>query len=495
MGASQSSNVANVTLEAVTDVSTKIIANSNTSTNQTQGIVITGGKGGVKVGNITQKTTATVNTKNLMKAMSSTTAQQDLTAKLSQAATSITSGINFAQYSDANNEIDNTLKQTIDITSDIENSCVGQVNSQQTIVIDGGEGGVVGGNINQESVANIFQECITNAVTSNSSAQKLQYTLDQSATAKSEGLTAWGIALIIGMVILAIAVPVIVEGNVVINGIMKLFFPLMIVAGLVMIFLYFTWKAPTSSVTKFSQGLSTSTDCNPSGATTSTKYPTFEAAHDAFMANNSYVAMDWVGFGATKGGRLGPKLAQAKTTFYTSMANPECKVPVDQNVQLFARPTFRSGKGVPSDAIGNAGDYYLNISTGQTYFKVKQQWVLQPGTVSTDNQTVTFGNSLPTSSLKPGAYYMDTSNPKSLTLYKGGQSSPVKTGIPGPGYVVSNPKEANMSAVKVKGDKPYLLWLGGTTVAMGFVGFVLTTVFGGNKKGAVSKGPAKPSKN
>ena len=493
MGASQSTNIAKVTLDAVTDVSTSIIQNSTTTTNQQQGIVIKAGKN-VKVGNITQKTTATVNTKNLMKAMSTTSAQQDLTEKLSQAATSITSGINFAQYSNAYNEINNTVNETLNVATNIQNTCVGQVNNQQTITIDAGDGTQFG-NISQESVSNIFQDCITNAVTSSDAVQTLQATLDQSATAKSEGLSAFGIALIIGMIILAITVPVVVGGTQVVNSVLKLFFPIMIVAGLVLIFLYFTWKTDASLVTKFSEGLSQSTDCDPSGAIVSQKvYNTFKEAHDAFQANDSYVAMDWVGYGPTSGGRLGPKLPQPKTTFYTNMANPDCNVPVDQNVQLFTRPTFRSGKGVPSNTVGDAGDYYLNIETGQTYFKVKQQWNLQSGTVSTDNQPVTFGNSLPSGSLKPGAYYMDTSNPKSLTLYKGGESQPVKENIPGPGYVVSNPEFANMSAIKFKGDRPVLLWIGGAAVTMGFVGFILTTIFG-PKKGAASKAPVKASKN
>ena len=153
--------------------------------------------------------------------------------------------------------------------------------------------------------------------------------------------------------------------------------------------------------------------------------------------------------------------------------------PVDKNVQLFARPDFLTGRAVPNDMHGKNGDYYLNTSTGKPYFKSGEQWIVQPGTVNTDNQSVQFNDSPPTSSLKNGAYYMDTSNPKSLTLYKGSGSKPVvvKAGVAGPGYVVSNPKYANMSAIKIKGDKPYLLWIGGATVAMGFIGFILTTIF------------------
>ena len=494
MGGSVSKNVVNSTLKAVTDVSTDIIANSTTSTNQTQGIVIKGGKN-VTVKNITQKTTANINTKNLMKAMSTTGAQSKMNEKITEAAKSITSGINFAQYSNAQNFLTDTMSSMIDISTDIENSCVGEIATSQTITIDKPSGDIDVENDIQESVASIFQDCITNVISSQNAVQDLQKQLDISATAKSEGLSAFGIALIIGMIILAITVPVVVGGTQVVNSLLKLFFPIMIVGGLVMIFLYFTWKTDASLVTKFSKGLTQSTDCDPSGAIKSTKvYKTFKEAYNAFEANDSYVAMDWKGFGPTTGGRLGPKLANPETTFYTSIANPDCDVPIDENIELFKRPTFRSGKGVPSNTVGDAGDYYLNIETGQAYFKVKQQWNLQSGTVSTDNQPVTFGNSLPHSTLPSGAYYMDTSNPKSLTLYKGGESQPVKENIPGPGYAVSNPEDANMSVIKFKGDRPVLLWIGGAAVTMGFVGFILTTVFG-PKKGAASKTPVKASKN
>lgn len=508
MGASQSKNVANVTLKAVTDEATNIMAKSKTSVNQNQGIVITGGKGGVTVGDIKQRTTATVNTKNLMKALATSNAQNSISQNLSQTAKSITSGINFGAYSNAENDMNAFLKSSIDIATNIGNTCEGQVASQQTIVIHGGEGGVKTGNIDQESVANIFQSCVTNAVSNANGTQQITQAVTQSATAKSEGLSAWGIAAIIGMVVLALTLPIIVGGNEIINGVLKLFFPIMIVGGLVMIFLYFTWTTPTTIMTTYSMGLDKSTDCSPSGATTTTKYPTFTAAHADFKKNNSYVAMDWIGYGPTKDGQRGPALKPPKTVFYTGIANPKCKVPQDPNLKFFAPPQYLQGKGKPSPSSGTEGDYYLDISTGTPYIKSKQVWYangiqgisLDP--IDTKGQSVTFNASIPTHSLKNGQYYVDTTSSKSLTLYQGSSTGPkvIKSNIAGPGFKVTRKpgmNASNTSAIKINGDKPYLLWIGGATVAMGFIGFVLTTVFAPKKaaKSTTKKPAVKATKN
>jgi hypothetical protein len=489
MGASESKAVADVTLDAVTDVSTKVLNNTTMSSKQGQGVIIYGGKGGVKVGNITQRTTATVDTKALMKAMSNTTAQQDLVQQMSQTAKAITSGINFGSYSSADTEMNAFLKASIDIATDIENTCSGQVSQQQTIVIRGGQGGVTTGNIDQQSIANIFQSCITNSVSNNNAAQKITQTLKQSATAKSEGLSAFGIALIIGMVILALTVPVIVGGSTVVNSVLKLFFPIMIVGGLVMIFLYFTWSKDIILATKYSNGLSTSTSCSPSGAIKSTEYKTFEDAVAKLKSTKEYVALDWVGFGETVGGKQGPKLAKPQTTFYTNISNPSCQVPTDKNLQLFKRGSFIGGHGEPSNVHGSNGDFYIDYSTGSKYIKQNQVWTVQQGTVKNNGKNITFGKNVPPQGVKEGEYYLDTSNPKTLTLYKGEGSkwTAIQSGISGPGYTPVIPSQANASAIKTKGKKPWLLWVGGATVGMGFAGFVISTIFGNKKVKAQNK--------
>ena len=478
MGGSSSKVVADMTVEAVTKVSSSVIANSQSSSQQNQGISIIHRDGDINIHGVNQSTTATINTQNLLKALSTTVAQQDLTQQLSQSAKALTSGVPIGDFSKSEAYMTSVLKSSIDVASNIQNTCGSKIAQQQSITIKGGSGKVNLSDINQGSVANIFQSCITNSLRDEKLNQQITSILDQKASAKTEGLSAFGIAMIIGMVVLAITAPIVVGGNTVVNGILKLFFPMMIAAGLVMIFLYFNWKGSTSLVTKYSKGMSQSTDCSPSGGVTVTAYKTFKEAHAAFMANDDYVAMDWMGFGETHGAKRGPRLPVAKTTFYTSMSNDKCDVPVDKELQLFAMPDFRTGKGVPSNAVGGDGDYYLDIATGTPYVKKNQQWGPQDTKVPNDGKPVTFNQSIPVG-LKNGEYYMDIANPKSMTLYVGNGKTPkvVKAGIQGPGYKVDAPAETNMSAIKVKGDKPWLLWVGGASIGMGFVGFVLTTIF------------------
>lgn len=498
MGAAVSKNAATASLDAITNVCTDIISNSTVSATQGQGIIISGNDGGVTVGNITQEQTLTLNTSALLTAMSTSTAQQDLTANLSQTAKSVVSGINFAQYSDAQNNVSLFLKESIDIATNITQICQSDIGQTQTIVITNNTGKVQVGNIIQSQIGSIFTSCVENAVANASATQKMQATLSQSATAKSEGVSIWAIVALVGIVVFGIVSPIAFVGS----SIFKYFYIILIIAGIAMIVTYFLWQTPLLQITPYSAGFAASSGCVPGGATTPvTTYKTPIDAANECDSNPNYAGFEWIGFQPTNAnGTIGLQLAAPLTTFYTSI-DPACSVVSDPNLSLFRTPTFTSGLAPPTSPNNQDGDYY--VQTTPTNF---QGWIFKVGSGWTKDTVwavpagmlnIVFGTGSPTTSYPATTIYADVSNPKICPIYVSGNTV---GSIVGPGYApitttgASGPQYTNTSGFKAKSTKPWLLYVGGASVAMGFISMIISLVYSQNTAKKVTDVPKNSEK-
>lgn len=484
MGGAISKNAVTASLDAVTKTVTNIIDQTTVSSQQGQGIIISGNTGGVTVGNITQQETLTVNTSALLNAMSTSSAQQDMVNNLSQTAKAVVSGINFGQYSDAENTASAFLKESIDIATNITNTCQTSMGQTQTIVITDNTGPTVVGSIVQSQVAGMFSSCVEKAVSNADAVQKMQNTLTQSATAKSEGLDFWGIVAIIALVILGIVGPITLVGS----SLIKYFYVLLIIVGIAMIVIYFVWQPTNLLVTPYSAGFGASSGCSPSGATpVATTFKTPIDAANECKSNDKYVAFEWVGFNKTNtDGTLGLEISPPQTTFYTGI-DPTCTVITDQTLSLFRRPSFSSGTTAPiSHPLDTNGDYYVQYGTGSSN---AQGWIFNTGWAQDSttwnippNYSVTFGIGPPPSLVTSSTYYVDISNPKSCMVYKS-DTVWVPVGlVSGPGYAPITSQYTNTSGFKQKGTKPWLLYVGGTALAMGFISMVISIVYSSKTK-------------
>lgn len=497
MGAAQSTNALTASLSAITSVTTNIIDQTTVSNQQGQGVIISGNTGGVKVGDITQEQTLTLNVSALLTATSSSSAQQDMTTTLSQAATSVVSGLNFGQYSDAQNNVNLFLKESIDIATNISNLCQTDLGQTQTIVITNNSGGTAVGNIVQKQMNNMFVNCVESAVAQSDAIQKMQTTLDQSATAKSEGLNIWGIVALAAIIVFGIMAPVAAFSS----SIVKYFYVILIIAGIGLIIAYFVWQPTILVVTPYSVGFGNSSGCLPSGAQPPvTTFATPIDAANACQSSDSFVAFDWVGFQPTgNDGEIGTPITPPQTTFYTGI-DTSCQVQTDQKMQLFRAPSFTSGNSPPSNAgnPGQGGDYYLETPSTSAGL---QGWIFTTGSGWGEDtlwpvpsgytvSSVAFGQGTPKTPPAANEIYIDISNPKTCYVYVNGNATSVAT-VTGPGYAVANPQWTNTSGYKTKGTKPWLLYVGAISLGMGLISMVISLAYGGQQNQQGTKMPMK----
>jgi hypothetical protein len=334
MGVGMSRNVARITTEAISKVASNIIQKQSLNTDQSQIISIRGGKGDVVIANNTMNQKVTVNMKALLNALTTTKAQQDLSAELAQKAKSVASGINLFNFTDANNEMDTYMKAAIDISTNISQECAANTQQNQVIQVDSRNGKIVIEGNKMDQMTKLFSKCVENATSNNETLQKIQAKLDQSATAKAEGFSIWALVALAIVALLFLLSPIILAGSTVVRVISKFMFPLMMLAGIIMVALYFSSKKMVMSGYSFSKLLSNMQPCGavPSG-TAVTTYNSSGAASEACRNNSSCQAMDWQGMTIDADGNA-TLLDKPMTTFYSSVAHSPCSNIVDHRDNL-----------------------------------------------------------------------------------------------------------------------------------------------------------------
>ena len=83
----------------------------------------------------------------------------------------------------------------------VSQSCASSISENQVISVSRVKGNVYITNNLMQEFADIFGSCVQNAVSKNTVYQKLQEKIDQSATAKAEGLDLLQIIIIVALVL------------------------------------------------------------------------------------------------------------------------------------------------------------------------------------------------------------------------------------------------------------------------------------------------------
>ncbi|AHL67565.1 lipid membrane protein [Chloriridovirus anopheles1] len=480
MGASVSKNITKVTTEAIARVSNNIVSQTKLSTDQTQIISVTDVDGDVVIsGNkFTQK--ANINMKSLMNALIQEDIQQALTMEIAQAAKSIVSGLNLFQFADAKNDIDMLLKASTEIVNAISQSCAANMSENQAIVVTRVKGNVYIQNNLMEQFADIFGSCVQEAVSKNTILQTLQDKIDQSASAKAEGLDLWQIIILVAIVL---GIPFVsIIGGVSVVG--RYLFPLSILAGAGCLTLYFNWVDETVFSHAFSPLIRFMTGCDyqPLSATV-TSFPTASMAAAACAANKSCAAFDWQGASIDAAGNH-TSFSPPQTTFY-SRVSQSCENAIKtspDHSKVFRIPVFVKGNGPPTKP---KGDVYLDLGTANYYFFDFNigQWVKQGSFAHSDftsRNTVNWGTIAPTPTTQgvPGSVYVLYSatnpiyfhvyvkNPDAWKLY----TPPLK----GPGLIPDTPININVSGFTAIAYKQWLLYLGAALLIVGVLGSVVS---------------------
>lgn len=497
MGSAVSKNITKAATEAVAKVSNNIITKTKLTTDQTQIISVTDVDGDVHISGNTFTQKANVNIKSLMNTLVQEDIQQALTMEIAQACKSIVSGLNIFQFPNAQNEINLFLKASAELMNTISLSCAASISENQVITVSRVKGSVYIENNVLSQMADIFQSCIQDAVSKNTIFQQLQEKIDQSATAKAEGLDLWQIIILIALVL---GIPFIsVIGGVAVVG--RYLFPLSILAGAGCLTAYYTWVDESVYSHAFSTLIRNLPNCNAQPlATTSTSFPNSTAAAQACANNRSCVAFDWQGV-VIDGQGNHISFNPPQTTFYSSVAlgcEQAIKNSPDHS-KVFRSPIFVKGNGPPTKA---EGDVYLDVTTADYYFfdQTSRQWSKQGSFAHSDftsRNSINWGTVPPTATTQgiagsiyvyysvsdPIYFHVYVKNPDAWKLY----TPPLK----GPGLIPDTPANINVTGFTTITHKNWLLYLGGALLVVGVLGSVVA--FASSKKPNIAASRPSPS--
>lgn len=484
MGASVSKNISSSITKAIAKVSSNIIQNTKLSQDMSQVISVNDVHGDVYITGNEFYQTATVNMKTLLDALSTENAQQSILEELSQDAKSVTSGLNLGQYSDAQNIMNTLLEASVQMLNVIQQSCSAFNKQFQSIEVKRVHGNVyVQGNV-FEQMYDILQDCSEKAVANNKIVQDLTAKLSQKSSASSEGLNVW---FLVGIALVLI-------GGAVVGGtvVLKYIFPIVMVAGAILIIAYFTSGVNEMDMVGFSSFVENTPSCVPSILSQNVRFENPFAASDACKTNAQCLAFDWKGMNVERDGSY-ELLEEPTTTMYSKVSSGCEKAVKPDDVRLLKSPKMFQGNGVPSVGGEENGDVYLNVLSGEWYQKNRSVWQLR-GLITTKNfNRMEWGNVNPQipishrenqnplfqSPQENDVYvYANKRNPSYLYVYRydvnHGWVQEQKT--KGPGLIPSTPAIINTSGFKVLKRKTWMLYVGVSAVVIGLVGTVLTYV-------------------
>jgi len=476
MGASVSTNVSKVVVRALAKASSEIIQNTAISQNSSQIISVRNVEGDVIISGNRLIQRANLNMTALLDALSSEISQQNLATELAQEAKSLTSGLNIGQFSVASNTMDALVEASIDLMSKIGQTCSALSTQSQTIIVESARGSVRIENNVFEQVANIIQSCAENAVSQSQTIQDVSTKLSQSASATSQGLSEWAIAALAAIILGVPIVGGVVGGYV----LLKYIFPMGIIAGIVMIILYFYYTDETISMTAYSKFINDTPVCVPTILkSTSSSYANAALAADACVKNAQCVAFDWRGINVMPNGSY-TLTNPPETTFYSNVSNT-CQASIGKDIVNMVRaPILFSGSGAPTTLPDGSmrGDVYIDLATSNWY-----QWQtmgFEPkGMILKDRFTDFIVKGTPPTIAdrgQPGSFYVYANpiNPEYFHVFHYDESSVQKwvqqQRVPGPGMFAIAPPVTNGSGFKIAQKKSWLLYSGIAALVVGGVG-------------------------
>jgi len=486
MGSAVSKNITNAATQAIAKVSNDIISSTKLSTDQTQIISVTDSEGDVHISGNTMTQKARINIKSLLHALIQESVQQDLTMQIAQTCKSIVSGLNIFQFPNAQNDINLFLKASTELMNTIGQTCATSLSENQVITVTRNKGDVYINNNTMSQIADIFQSCVQDAVSNNSIFQQLQEKVDQSATAKAEGLSLWQIIILVAIVL---GIPFIsVLGGVAVMG--RYLFPLSLLAGAGCFAAYYAWVDETVYSHAFSTLIRNLPNCNAQPlSATSTAYSNSAAAAQACANDRHCAAFDWQGAVVDANGNH-RSFQPPQTTFYSSIG-PGCEQAITSSPdhsKVFRAPIFAKGNGPPTKS---EGDAYLDLTTSNYYFfnTETRSWVKQGSFAHSDftsRNAIDWGTIFPSASTQGIAgsiyVYYDASNPIYFYVYvKNPDGWKVTTPLlKGPGLIPDTPANINVTGFTTVKHKQWLLYVGGALLVVGLLGSVVS--FSSNKK-------------
>lgn len=500
MGASVSKNISNAVTKAVAKVSSNIIQNTQLSQDMAQVVSVRNVHGDVHISGNTFTQRANVNMHALLDALSTEEAQQSIMQELAQEAKSVTSGLNLGQFSDAQNTMNLLMEATINLLTTISLTCKAFNHQHQAIVVKRVSGNVyIQDNLFQQ-MYNILQNCTEQAASNNQLLQDLSSKLSQSASAKSEGISGW---ILVALLAVFIGVPVI-GGVVAGKAILKFIFPIILIAGIILLILYYVRGKQIMKEVGFSTFIKNTPLCAATGERVLPQtYANTIDASNACKANDTCKAFDWQGIEIAQNGTY-TVIDEPVTRFYSSVSD-QCRMAIKpDNVKLLRYPVFFQGNLDPNSdptlvtAGVKKGDVHLNTTNG-VWSQMGIQW--QPRDVATHSfNRIAWGYINPSVPRTDGTpynvpmldspvaddvyVYANQHNPAYLYLfrYDTAYGWVQKQKTKGPGLVPDTPAVINASGFKEIERTAWMLYAGIAGIVIGAIGSGITLYLETSKK-------------
>jgi Lipid membrane protein of large eukaryotic DNA viruses len=498
MGGSVSYNATNIVVNAVAKISSKIMQDTKISYDSSQVIYVRDTKGDVVIRGNKMIQKAYVNMQALFNAMSSASAQQDLALEIAQSAKSLTSGLNLGQFSDAENDLNLFINVSIEITTRISQTCSEEISQNQEIIIEHTIGSVTIENNLFEQAADMFSTCIQTSISNSSAIQSIILKLQQDSSATSQGLSEWAL---IGLIAVVLGVPT--AGAVFVGkDILKFLFPLMIIAGIVMVIVYYTTKKQTIPVKAYSTFIEKTSGClpDPVHPTVLHEYESVNAAGDYCMKSSDCAAFDWKGLDISSTGSF-TFVKPPETKFYKSVDSNCRSLIQDDNVDMVRTPVVYFGPGNPPDTLPNLikGDVWLNTTTS-IWYQLTTTWIPNDTLIPTSFSKITVQSQAPVGGQQSGVdneyvIVYAPSDPSSFGIYKydGDKKWKAQPDARGPGLFSFSPEVTNASGVKETSGQIWLLYGGGSIAVIGLLGTIVSIVYGNKNNEASTTGTGNTS--
>lgn len=498
MGASVSKNVSNTIAKAVAKVSSNIIQNTQLSLDMAQVISVSDVHGDVHISGNTFTQRANINMHALLDALSTEEAQQSIMQELVQEAKSVTSGINIGQLSDTQNTMNILMEATINLLTTIGQTCKAFNRKYQAIVVKRVSGNVyIQDNVFQQ-IYDILQNCTEQAVSNNSLLQDLTSKLSQEASARSEGISGW---ILVALLAVFIGMPV-VGGVVAGRAILKFIFPIILVAGIILLVMYYVRGKQVMKEVGFSTFINNTPLCAPTADRVPQAYTNAVDASNACKDDDTCKAFDWQGMTISQDGTY-TVIDDPVTRFYSGVSDKCWTAIKPDNANLLRYRTFAKGAREPSSYAVltgvKKGDVFLNTTTG-VWSELTTEW--QPrGTITTNSfnridwnyadpslprtDGTPYGVPMLDSPIANDVYvYIKEQNPIFLYIFRYNKGWVQEQKIKGPGLAPDTPASINASGFK-KIERPvWMLYAGIAGITIGAIGSGITMYLEpGNKEG------------
>jgi len=201
MGQAESSNYTSTVIGSYASVLQYTSSTAMMNSYNEAKIAISGGTGDVNISKINVKQLVENDLKASFEQTNDSSILQSVSQEIQQQANSLVSGLNFGNYSESNNSLESAITASMDVSQTISTSCVSTAVNSFELSVKERTGDIKIEEVNVEQDIQNGMECAAKSLNQSSAVQDIKNKVEQTATAKTEGLSIDFASIIIAVVV------------------------------------------------------------------------------------------------------------------------------------------------------------------------------------------------------------------------------------------------------------------------------------------------------